>query len=372
MSAWISDESGWDRRRFIRAGAAAFAGCGIVSGLSARPQFPEAGWYEKKPDLKILCKLCPHQCQVADRERGTCGVRENDGGVYRTHVYGEICAAHVDPIEKKPLFHYFPTAKAYSVAAAGCNFICTFCQNWEISQKRPEQIKSVKLTPRQVVEQAHLHDCTVIAHTYTEPVVFAEFVRDCAREGARTGIPNVMITNGYIEPEPMTELCRHLGAVKVDLKAFTETFYREQCGGALAPVLKTLKLVQKMGVWLEIVVLLIPTLNDSAAEIQRMTRWIMGELGPDVPVHFSRYHPTFMLRNIPPTPPASLFRARTIALEGGLHYVYIGNLMSEAENTRCHGCGALLIERIGYDTDASGIKDGQCRFCGQRIPGVFN
>jgi len=365
------NRNGVSRRCFLKTGGL-LAGCAwLTDALGAEGDLPEASWYEKLKDRKIKCKLCPHECQVADRERGTCGVRENDEGVYRTLVYGNICAAHVDPIEKKPLFHYLPTARAYSIATAGCNFICTFCQNWEISQKRPEQVKSVFLSPAGVVRQAKQQGCDVIAHTYTEPVVFAEYMLDCAREGKKAGVPNVMISNGFIQKEPMEELCRYLGAVKVDLKAFTDTFYKDQCGGSLQPVLDTLKLVRKLGVWLEIVVLLIPTLNDSPQEMNAMTRWIHGELGPDVPVHFSRYHPTFMLQNIPPTPPASLFRARDIALKNGLRYVYIGNMMSDAESTRCPHCGSLLIERIGFETRVVGMKGSTCSQCGSIIPGVF-
>ncbi len=331
----------------------------------------EAASYEKLKDRKIKCKLCPHECQVADRERGTCGVRENRNGTYRTLNYGQLCAAHVDPIEKKPLYHFKPGRRAFSIAAPGCNFICKFCQNWEISQKRPEQLKTVKTSPEALVHQVQQQRVPIMAHTYTEPVVFFEFMRDCARIGQTRNIPNVMISNGFIQKEPMKELCRYLGAVKIDLKAFTESFYRDVCGGSLKPVLETLRTVKEAGVWLEIVVLVIPTLNDDPAEIDQMSRWISRELGPDVPLHFTRYHPTFMMQNIPPTPPETLFRCWDIAKGHGLNYVYVGNMLSDKENTICPSCGQLLIERAGFMADRSGMRGNRCKGCDAVIPGVF-
>ena len=373
------------RRRFIQAGLMAGAlgpaltAGGISwtreekSGGGNRPEgrVREARYYEKIGEKKIVCKLCPHECRIADLERGTCGVRENRDGIYYTLVYGNPCSVHVDPIEKKPMFHYYPATRAFSIATAGCNFVCRFCQNWEISQKRPEQLKSIDLDPREVIETARRYRCRSVAHTYTEPVIFFEYMLDCAIEGKRRGIPSVMISNGYIQEKPMRELCQYLGAVKIDLKAFTEKFYKEQCSGTLKPVLDCLLVLKDEGIWFEIVVLIIPTLNDSPREINDMTRWIVRELGPDVPVHFSRYYPTFMLKNIPPTPPRLLERARKIARENGVHYAYIGNILSDASNTYCHSCGKLLIERYGYSTSLEGMKKNRCKYCGQTIPGIF-
>jgi pyruvate formate lyase activating enzyme len=308
---------------------------------------------------------------VADRERGTCGVRENRNGEYFTLVYGNPCSAHIDPIEKKPMYHYYPGTKSFSIATAGCNFVCRFCQNWEISQKRPEQVKSVDAPPRQIIDIAQKYQCKTVAHTYTEPVVFYEYMRDCAIDGSKRGVPNVMISNGYIQKKPMRELCRSIGAVKIDLKAFTDTFYREMCKGTLQPVLDTLVLLKEENVWFEIVVLLIPTLNDSTAELNKMCQWIASELGLEVPVHFSRYYPTFMLKNIPPTPPKTLNRARSIAMDKGLKYVYVGNILSEASHTYCPSCSKVLIERYGYSIKIKGLDKNKCTYCHATIAGVF-
>ena len=367
-----------DRREFIKQ----CVGTGVVCACVLRGEpdilyaesdrfVKKAKYFEKLEEKKIICKLCPHECRVADLERGTCGVRENRNGNYYTLVYGNPCSAHIDPIEKKPIFHYYPSTQSFSIATAGCNFVCRFCQNWEISQKRPEQIRSINLPPEAVVRAAKRTYCKTIAHTYTEPVIFFEYMLDCAIIGKKEGIPNVMISNGYIQEKPMRELCKYLGAVKIDLKAFTEKFYKEMCSGTLKPVLDTLLILKDEGVWFEIVDLIIPTLNDSKNEIEQMTQWIVKELGPDVPVHFTRYYPTFMLKNIPPTPPSTLQRSRKIAMENGLKFVYIGNIISDAENTYCPGCGKVIIERLGFSTNISGMKKNRCKYCKEKIPGVF-
>ncbi len=367
------------RRLFIKRALAACSFCSLAmldgalvfSTPKNNPFMREARYYEKQAERKVTCKLCPHECRVADLERGTCGVRENRGGTYYTLVYGNPCSANIDPIEKKPLFHYYPTTRALSIATAGCNFVCKFCQNWEISQKRPEQVKSYKFFPGDVINLARQRNCKTVAHTYSEPVIFFEYMLDCAIEGKKWGVPNVMISNGYIQEKPMRELCKYLGAVKIDLKAFTEKFYREICDGKLKPVLDVLLVLKDIGIWFEIVVLVIPTLNDSKQEIDAMTRWIVKELGPDVPVHFSRYYPTFMLKNIPPTPPETLQRARKIAMDNGVKFAYVGNLLSDAENTYCPSCAKLLIERLRYAVRVVGMKKDRCKYCGELIPGVF-
>ena len=369
------------RRAFIKSAAGAAMAAprllapatpGGTTAAVREPQAREASYYEKLGEKKIACRLCPHGCQVADLERGSCGVRENRGGVYYTLVYGQPCAVHVDPIEKKPLFHYFPGSQAYSLATAGCNFSCRFCQNWDISQRRPEQVQHITLMPEEVVRQARLQRCRLIAHTYSEPVVFFEYMRDCAALGREKGIPNVMISNGFIEKKPLQELCRHLGAVKVDLKAFTEGFYQEQCGGRLKPVLDALLALRAEKTWLEIVVLIIPGLNDSSGEIGRMCRWLAREMGPDVPLHFSRFMPTYMLKNVPPTPPATLHQARRIAMDAGIRFCYIGNLLSDAENTYCPACGKRLLRRLMFSVENEGLTGNRCRFCQAVIPGVFS
>jgi pyruvate formate lyase activating enzyme len=364
------------RRSFIKSTVAACAlpfmcGSPAYPAPKDNPYSREAKYYEKQPDKKVTCKLCPHECRVADLERGTCGVRENNNGTYYTLVYGNPCSAAVDPIEKKPLFHYYPTTLAFSIATAGCNFSCKFCQNWEISQKRPEQVDSIKLFPSSVIDYARMKECKTVAHTYTEPVVFFEYVLDCAIEGKKRGVPNIIVSNGYIQEKPMRELCKYLGAVKIDLKAFTEKFYKDICAGELKPVLKTLQVLKEEKTWFEIVVLIIPTLNDGKQEIDAMTRWIVKELGPDVPLHFSRYYPTFMLKNIPPTPPETLQTARKIAMNNGIKFAYVGNVISDSENTYCPSCGKILIERMAYTVDIKGMNKNRCKYCNTVIPGVF-
>ncbi|MCP5104038.1 MAG: AmmeMemoRadiSam system radical SAM enzyme [bacterium] len=369
------------RRSFLKLCGGTLATCAVCSlplvepeplgAAQKEPGVKEAKYYEKLGEKKVQCKLCPQECRVADLERGTCGVRENRGGTYYTLVHSNPCSANIDPIEKKPIFHYYPATKAFSIATAGCNFVCKFCQNWEISQKRPEQVRAIEMPPQKVISIAKQRGCKTVAHTYTEPVIFFEYMLDCAIEGKERGVPNVMISNGYIMEKPMRELCKYLGAVKIDLKAFTEKFYKEMCAGKLKPVLDTLTVLKDEGVWFEIVVLLIPTLNDGKGEISRMSKWIVKELGPDVPVHFSRYYPTFMLKNIPPTPPETVLQARKIAMDNGVKFAYVGNMISDAESTYCPGCGEMLIKRMRYTTRKTGMKGNKCKYCNEIIPGVF-
>lgn len=329
--------------------------------------------YKKLEALRVECQLCPRRCQVADQERGYCGVRENRGGEYVTLVHSRVCSHHADPIEKKPLFHFLPGTTAFSIATAGCNMECKFCQNWNISQFRPEQVPSAYLPPEKLVEACRSSESKSLAFTYSEPVIFYEYMFDAAKEAKARGILPVMISNGFIEPEPMRQLAPHLSAVKVDLKAFTEKFYDEVCSGHLEPVLKTLVLLKELGTWLEIVVLIVPTLNDSAEEIKSMTAWVAEKLGPDVPVHFTRYHPTYKIKNLPPTPLDTLDRAYRIARQQGLHFVYLGNVPGhQAESTYCPGCGETLIGRYGFHILKMTIQEGKCSKCGRAIPGVWS
>ncbi|MBM4019719.1 MAG: AmmeMemoRadiSam system radical SAM enzyme [Planctomycetes bacterium] len=386
----MNPRDGKTRREFLRvAGAAACAACAACApGRRAhaqsqpegqaggpRPQVAvhDAMWYDRLPDKAVKCRLCPRECTVADVERGYCGVRENRGGDYKTLVYGALCSLNIDPIEKKPLFHYLPGTTALSVATAGCNMECKFCQNWNVSQYRPEQVDSLLVPPENLVRMAAARRCPSIAYTYTEPVVFAEYVHDTAALGRQQSVGSVMISNGYIREEALRQLCRHLTAVKVDLKAFTEKFYAEQCSGRLAPVLEALEVLKDIGIHTEIVVLIIPTLNDSAGELAAMARWLVARLGPDVPVHFSRFHPIYRVKNLPPTPVEMLDRARKISMDAGLRYVYVGNVPFHAgESTYCPSCGKTVIRRVGYNVDASGLRDGACRACGHKIPGVWS
>jgi pyruvate formate lyase activating enzyme len=332
----------------------------------------EASWYKKLEDKRVECQLCPQGCKVADAERGTCGVRENRGGVYHTLVWGLPCSVHVDPIEKKPLFHVLPGQQAFSFATAGCNVECKFCQNWEISQFRPEQVKSAWLPPDALASAAQESGATLTSATYSEPVVFWEYVRDVAKAARARGLKTTVVSNGFIQEQPLKEVLPLLDAIKVDLKSFRDQFYREQLRGRLEPVLKALEVIRGAGVWLEIVVLLVPTLNDSEAEVRELSRWVKGHLGPDVPVHFTRFHPTYRLTNLPPTPVATLERAWKIGREEGLHFVYLGNVPGhQAENTYCPGCNATVIRRVGFQVVANALSEGKCSRCGRVVPGVW-
>lgn len=378
------------RREFVKAGitaagalclgcpdalAASESAAGAVITGQRDGEFPlyEAMFYKKLEDARVECELCPRECRIADLERGYCGVRENRGGTYYTLVHSRACALHVDPIEKKPFFHYLPGTPAVSIATAGCNVECKFCQNWQISQFRPEQVDSIKLTPSDVIKHAKKSHSPTIAYTYTEPVVFYEFMYDTARAAKQEGVASVVVSNGYIKEEPLVELCKHLGAVKIDLKAFTEEFYKDTCSGSLKPVLETLITLKKLGMWFEIVVLIVPTLNDSEKELKEMCAWVYKELGPDVPIHFSRFHPTYKIKNLPPTPVRTLEMARATAQEAGLNFAYIGNVPGhEGEHTYCPDCKEIVIGRVGYTIVRNAVRDGRCHNCEHPIAGVWD
>ena len=319
----------------------------------------------------VQCELCPTECVLEEFQVGGCRTRINKGGTLYSLVYGKPCAVAIDPIEKKPFFHFHPATTAFSIATAGCVLGCKFCQNWEISQASPEDVDFRDLPPADVVRQALFYQCKTITYTYTEPTVFYEYMYDTAVLARQFGINNTMHSCGYINKKPLRELARHLDAADVDLKAFTEDFYSRICGGRLKPVLDALVELREDGVWLEITNLVIPTLNDDPARVRDMCRWIVKNLGPDVPLHFSRFFPNYKLKNLPPTPLDTLTDARKIALEAGLRYVYLGNVRSDAENTLCPQCKKILIERTGYFVKQNNIASGKCRFCGMKIAGVW-
>ncbi len=392
------------RRRFLKTCAA--GGCVLAGGAAAVEglrvgcaeaapltsemggiwETPEARYYEPLEHNRVRCTLCPNECEVGDQERGYCGVRENRGGKYVTLVYGNPCARHIDPIEKKPLFHFLPGTYAYSIATAGCNVECLFCQNWEISQVRPEQTRNYRLPPDAVVADARRPRRSffssgdvrsrTIAFTYSEPVVFYEYMYDTAKRARERGVESVMISNGFICREPMAALCDVLSAVKIDLKAYTERFYKELVHSRLQPVLDTLKLLAEKDIWFEIVYLVVPTHNDDPKNVREMAKWIHGELGPDVPLHFSAFHPTYKLRNLPRTPPESVERLYEVAKDEGLHFPYVGNISRAGghpgESTYCPGCGRRVIERMRYRIIDVAVKDGKCPKCQTPIPGVWD
>lgn len=320
---------------------------------------------------KVQCELCPRRCILGPGQRGDCRVRENIGGELTTLVYGNPCAVHIDQMEKKPLFHFLPGSPVFSIATAGCNLHCRFCQNWTISQRTPEETNNYDLPPEKLVAAASRNGCRSIAYTYSEPIVFYEYMYDSSVLAHKHGMKNVMVTAGYINEKPLEELALVIDAANVDLKGDNE-YYQEVCGGNLDPVLKTLTTMREKGIWVEITNLIVPTLNDDPKKIKWLVEWVSDHLGPDVPLHFSRFHPMYKLRNLPPTPAETLKMAREMALEKGLHYVYIGNLRwPEGEMTYCPGCGKAVIKRSGYTILENHLKDGKCGFCGKGIAGVW-
>jgi pyruvate formate lyase activating enzyme len=334
----------------------------------------EARYYEKLDNRTIRCLVCPRKCVVPEGQRGFCRVRENVGGTYYTIVYGRVCARHVDPIEKKPLFHFLPGTTAFSIATVGCNMACKFCQNWEISQVRPEDVHATNLLPEVVAGQAARYESPTIAYTYTEPIVWFEYFKEVAAAGHERGLRSVMISAGYINSEPLAELVQELDAIKIDLKAYDDEFYRDICSSGLGPVLDTLVQIKQSGTWLEIVNLVVPTLNDDEKHVNDLCGWVVENLGTEVPIHFTRFYPTYKLRNLPPTPLASVVKAREIALAHGIKFPYVGNVPSghPGESTYCPGCGRIVVERAGYTVLSLGIKDGKCSSCGTPIPGVWD
>ena len=331
----------------------------------------EAMFYEKLAENEIRCKLCPKECVIGDRERGWCGVRENRDGIYYTMVYGNPCSANADPIEKKPFFHFLPGSWAFSIATAGCNLNCKFCQNWEISQSRPEETENQKLPPADVVAYAKEFNCKSIAYTYSEPAVFYEYMLDTARLGRKAGVKSVVVSAGFINPEPLKLLCENVDAIKIDLKSMRNKFYNEICNGELKPVLDTLKVLKASGIWYEIVYLVVTSLNDSDEELRDTSRWVYENLGPDVPLHFSRYYPMYQLR-LQPTDPERLTTARKIAMDVGLRYVYTGNVPGDpGESTYCPKCKKEIVKRERYFIRQNSIVNGKCKWCGEKIPGIW-
>jgi pyruvate formate lyase activating enzyme len=330
----------------------------------------EARWWEPEPGGKTHCYLCPRHCHIGEGQSGFCFIRVNEGGKLYSLAYASPAALQVDPIEKKPLNHFLPGTKILSLGTAGCNMGCFFCQNWDISKSRSDQVRSSYVPPEDVVMLAIRHGCPSIAFTYNEPTIWGEYVIDICQAAKQQGLHTVMVTNGYVTYEAFHDIYDHIDAANVDLKAFTETFYGRFTLTHLQPVLETLKwLKSETNVWFEITNLIIPTLNDTPAETRQLAEWILENLGPDVPVHFTAFHPDFKLQEMPRTPPETLHAARRIALEVGLHYVYEGNIYSDGAHTMCPSCKKLLIRRSWHDVEENQLKDGHCPYCGLSIPG---
>jgi len=334
----------------------------------------EAMFYEKVDDNLVNCNLCSHRCsRIADSKRGICGVRENRDGKLYSLVYGRVAARSVDPIEKKPLFHFLPGSRSYSIATVGCNFRCDNCQNYDISQLPKERgiIVGQDVSPEEIVLAAKLSNCESIAYTYSEPTIFFEYAYDIAKLASKEGIKNVFVTNGYITPEALQEISPYLDAANIDLKSFSDDFYRKNCGARLEPVLDSIRFYKSLGIWTEITTLIIPSLNDSEEELRKIAEFIKNEVGEETPWHITQFHPTYKLIDLPRTPVTILRKAREIGLEAGLRYVYEGNVPGEnGENTYCHNCGKLLIRRFGYSIQENKIKNSACTYCGTKIDGL--
>ncbi|HEY6000308.1 MAG TPA: AmmeMemoRadiSam system radical SAM enzyme [bacterium] len=334
----------------------------------------EASFYAKADDWKVRCSLCAHHCLIKPGDVGICGVRRNEGGTLYSLVYGRAIAQHVDPIEKKPLFHFLPGTTSFSVATAGCNFRCRHCQNADISQLPRDRgaILGDELPPDEIVRQARAAGCASISYTYTEPTIFFEYAYDTAVLASAAGLKNVFVSNGYITAEPLRAIAPHLHAANIDLKSSRDAFYTSICGARLQPVLDALRLYRELGIWLEVTTLVIPGENDSDEDLAGCAGFIAKELGTDVPWHVSAFHPTYRLTERPRTPAAALRRAVDIGRAAGLRHVYEGNLPGEGETTACPGCARPVIERLGFRVTANRLRDGRCPHCGGAVAGVWS
>jgi len=354
--------------RFWTSPAQGTAGCSHCHG--GLPKI--TGHAHVHKDNTVKCLLCAQGCLIRPGQRGQCRARMNVNGELRSLVYGRPVTIHVDPIEKKPFYHFLPGSIAYSLATSGCPLRCKFCQNWEISQAAPEDYQTAFTPPERLVQAARSRQAPVIAFTYNEPTVFAEYLIDIATNARKQKLRSVIISCGFMNEAPLAEMCRVLDAVKIDLKGYSDAFYRQVCGAELKPVLRSIKQVAKSRAHLEIVNLVVPTLNDADAMLKGLIDWIMGEVGPDVPVHFTRFHPDYQLLNLPPTPVATLERVREMAMDRGLHYAYVGNVPDHPGNhTYCPACKKVVIRRMGFFIQDMHVKNGRCAFCRQKIAGVW-
>jgi pyruvate formate lyase activating enzyme len=332
----------------------------------------EALFYEKLSSKDLRCLLCPRECVIAPGKRGFCRVRQNSGGILYTLSYGKPVAMHIDPIEKKPLFNFLPGTSAFSIACAGCNLTCQFCQNWEISQSSPDRMSGSYIEPEELLKKIKDSGIPTVAYTYTEPTIFYEYILELSKLARAAGVRVVMHSNGYINEKPLRDLAKYLDAANIDLKGFSDDYYARIAQGSLAPVLKTLRILKEEGVHLEITNLVLPGYNDDLAVIKKMCEWIRDNLGTDTPLHFTRFYPMYKLVALTPTPVETLEKARDIAMACGLKYVYIGNVPGhDGENTYCPKCGRIVIKRMGYMVSGNNLKAGACGFCGEKISGVW-
>lgn len=332
----------------------------------------EALLYQKLESNKVRCDLCAHRCLLTEGKTGICGVRKNLGGTLYTLVYDKVIAAHIDPIEKKPLFHFLPGSTSFSIATVGCNFRCLHCQNSEISQMPKDEkiINGSSMTPMEIVDNAHKSGCQSISYTYTEPTIFFELAYDTARIAHEKGLKNIFVTNGYMTKEALDMVRPYLDAANVDMKFFDEKMHKRVCGASRDPVLETIKRMKEYGIWVEVTTLVIPTKNDSDEELTQIAEFIKG-VGAEIPWHVSAFHPTYKMNDLPRTSAATLQRARKIGLKAGLRYVYTGNIPGdEGEHTFCHNCKSALIHRVGFEIVENYVRESRCPFCGAVIDGI--
>ncbi len=353
----------------------------LTSGLGVAPSgdAPADLWKWSKEAYNYIklgenvkCQNCPHGCLLQKNERSICRNKVNKDGKLYTLAYGNPCSVYVDPVEKKPLFHFLPGSTAFSIATAGCNFRCKNCQNWEISQSRPEDTQNYDMMPERVVEGAKSNNCASIAYTYSEPNAYYEYMYDTSKIARASGVKNLWITNGYLNEKPVRDLCEYIDAANVDLKSFKESIYNDLNAGTLQPVLDTLKTLKDENVWFEVTNLVVPTYTDDLDMISEMCGWLVKNISTDYPLHFSRFHSVYKLANLPPTPVDFLEKVRKIALDAGLKFVYIGNVPGhEAQNTYCPKDGKVAISRDGYSVKFVNFENGYCKSCGEKIPGVW-
>ncbi|MFO7838102.1 MAG: AmmeMemoRadiSam system radical SAM enzyme [Desulfosalsimonadaceae bacterium] len=385
------------RRKFLSASVCAFGACMLpgsalpafagkkrpsdISGTIFPDDAPEKLWkwsreadfYEKLPDGRVICGICPNGCTLDNGDRSVCRSRVNMNGKLYTLAYGNPCAIHLDPIEKKPLFHFRPRSKVFSIAATGCNFRCLNCQNWQISQVKPEAVRHRDLFPEAVIEKARQHQANSIAYTYSEPTTFYEYMIDTAELAGQQDLFNLWISNGYIRQEPLEKLCRVIDGANVNLKSFSDELYRKLNGGSLQPVLETFKTLHRRGVHFEMTTLVVPGYVDDPEMIKSMCGWIVENLGQDHPLHFLRFFPRYKLDRLPPTPVSCLTEFRKLAMREGIRYVYVGNVPGhEGCHTYCHNCGKLLVKRTGFQIPEYNLDGSHCKFCGTKIPGVWD
>ncbi len=374
-------ESKINKRKFIKQCAALSAGMlclpghGLLAGTTGEDQndFRREAMFQEKTARGTMCRICPNECVLQEGELSQCRNRKVIRSVLYTLAYGNPCSVNVDPIEKKPLYHFLPGTRAFSIATAGCNLACLNCQNWTISQTGPDKTRNISLMPDKVVTECLSKNCSSIAYTYSEPVTFYEYAFDSAFLAKQAGIRNVFKSNGYINPEPLRKLCTVIDAANIDLKSFNDSTYLRLSGGKLQPVLDSLRIYRDMGVWLEITNLIVPGWTDDMDEIKKMCNWLVKNGFSNTPIHFSRFHPTYKLEQLPPTPVEALNAAVKIARDEGLQYVYTGNVPgNELSNTKCPDCGTQLIVRQGYRIVANTLAGKKCSKCGKVIDGIWS